>query len=52
LHGIHVLQRVNVALYQEKFTPRNQKLTDVHTRLHVTHTYYYTPNLRFIKIEP
>ena len=51
LHSIHALKRVDVALYPEKFTPRNQKLTDVHTRLHVTHTYYYTLNLRFIKIE-
>ena len=51
LHGIHVLQRVNVALYPEKFTPRNQKLTDVHKQLHVTHTYYYSLNSRFIKIE-
>jgi hypothetical protein len=52
LHGIHALQMVNVALYPKKFTPRNHKLTDVHTRLHVTHTCYYTLNFRFIKIEP
>ena len=51
LHGIHVLQRVNVALYPEKFTPTNQKLTDVHTLLHVTHTHYCTLDLRFIQIE-